>query len=427
MIKKICIPIVCVMMIVLLSSCHISSFDTDTLLTPPQMNEVNSEIQDSIQRTIGGNYELRYPKSGNYQTAITSVDLTGDGVSESMCFYTSGNDRKVSFIILEKISDKWTAIGIAESQATDIDRVAFADLDGDSIMEIVVGWQYTSGEERAIEIFKFGTDTEMESVHTGMYNNFVVFNDSVVVISRNTTGKTASATLIGKKGRSISILNTVSLNTYITGFISVQSETANNIKSVYIDEQLESLMYATEVLTINENGEFTVTSSTLSDQTMRTRAYICTDIDDDGSLDIPVERALPEYKRGDITENLVYVDWYSYSGGLIEYITSAYTSTNESFFIELPEEWIDNITIQRDEKADRSTHFYMIDGENYIPMFSVRVFSQQEFTDNVKSTGWFEIATVNENVYTFRADSSNLPDKFTVDTEKITEIFHLIS
>lgn len=413
---------------VFLSSCKMSGLDSDTLLSPPQMNAADREILRAIE-SVSSSYKLVYPKTGSYQTAIISADITGDGQSEAVCFYLDGNNKTVSFIILESINGAWNIKGKGDSRASAVERVNFCDLNGDGIKETVIGWQFQSGEEKAIEIFGFSTDTAMQSLYTGMYNNFIAFEDSVVVISRNTGGKTASASLIGRSGNTVSILNTVSLNNSITSFISVQSsQLTDSRRTIYIDEQLESLMYTTEVLTLEPQGELSRSSDAVNAQTIRTRAYRCTDVNGDKRLDVPVEKSFPEYERGKVSENLSYVEWYDYDGSSINLLTTAYTSINEQFMIELPAEWIGNITLQRASDTERSVHFYHIEeGGKLVPMFSVRVFSQQEYSDTVQSLGWKTIATSNENVYTFRSDDSELPEQFITDINRITALFKLLS
>lgn len=413
---------------VMLNSCKFSGLDSDTLLTPPQMNAADREILRVLE-SVTSSYKLIYPKTGGYQTAITSADIMSDDKNEAVCFYLDGNNNTVSFIILESIDNVWTIRGKYDSRASGVERVNFCDLNGDGVKEIVIGWQFLSGEEKALEILGFGPDTAMQSLYTGMYNNFIAFDDCVVVVSRNTTGKTASASLIGRLNNSVSILNTVSLNNSITGFISVQSgQLPDSRRAIYIDEQLESLMYTTEVLIIEPQGELSRSFGTINTQSIRTRAYRCMDINGDKRLDIPVEKTFPEYVRNDDAENLTYVEWYDYDGSSINLITTAYTSINEQFMIKLPDEWIGNITIQRTSDTERSVQFYYIQQNGQlIPMFSVRVFSQQEYTDSIRNIGWDVIATSNENVYTFYSDQSELPEQYVTDITRITDLFNLLS
>lgn len=416
----------------MLSSCSFTIFSTDNLLASPLMNPSNQAIQKSISDAVGGSFELVYPQNGSYQTPIISVDITGNGNNESVCFYTTGNDGLVSFIILENQNGKWNAIGIKKSQATGVERVSFCDVNCDGIKETVIGWQYLAGQENGIEIFSIGADTEMKSEYTGLYNDFLDFKESVVVISRNTTGETASASLIGMGDEKIEVLSTVSLNNSIAGFIKIQTGTVkmsdrSTYELIFIDEQLESHTYITELLILNTGDQKRLDVINLSGQTARTRAYTCTDVNDDGVMDIPTEKTLKTYVRNGSEERLSYVDWYSYTDGELVYIKSAYTSVNEPFYIELPDKWLGNITIERNPDSERLIHFYMLSEEQKIPMFSFRIFSQQEYSDEKQREGWMELKSANENVYTYRSDNSELPEAFLTDAESMAERLTLLS
>lgn len=416
----------------LLSSCSFTSFDTNTLLTAPLMNPGDQEIQKCISDTIGSSFELVYPKSGSYQMPIIAADITGNGENESVCFYTTGTDKLVSFIILEKQNGKWKAIGIKKSQATGVEKVSFCDLNSDGTKEVVIGWQYLAGEENGIEVFSIGVDTEMKTEYTGLYNDFLSFKDSLVVISRNTTGATASATLLGKNNNRIEILNTVSLNPSIVSFLKIQSSSVknnngDNAELIFIDEQLESHTYITELLILSKGSPNKLDVINLSTQTSRIRSYTCIDVNDDGVMDIPIEKLLSPYTRNGTEERLSYVDWHSYSGGELKYIKSAYTSVNEPFYIELPQSWLEKITIERNPDSERIIHFYKLNGEQKLPMFSFRIFSQQEYSDSKQSEGWQSIGSANENVYAYRFDGYEFADEFLTTADQISKGLKILS
>lgn len=421
---KLCACVLAVLL--LLSSCSISRFDTDSMLVPPQMNAVNQQIKKALSSEIGSAYELVYPKSGDYQNAIIAIDLNGNGVNEAICFYNSGQDKKIGFMILENQNDRWVAKTKISSDSKAIDRVDFFDYDGDGTKEIIMGWQYLQSDEKALEIYNYN-DSDVKSIFTGLYTNFIVFKNSVITISRNTTGKTSTASLVGKRGKIVDILGTASLNSSITAITQVQSSKISNEYSVvYIDEQLENSLFTTEILTINSSGDLSNISTRISSLTTRNTAINCTDINGNGIYDIPVEKAFPSYKNGDKTENLYYYEWYGI-GKTTEpqLILNAYSSANEKFLITLPNEWIGSITVQKDSANDREIHFYMIGDEGNLPMFSFRVFSQQEFSDQIRSLGWYSVAEANENVYAFKPRLI-AEEKFRVDLERFTQLFTLL-
>ena len=78
--------------------------------------------------------------------------------------------------------------------------------------EIVIGWQYLQGDEKALEVYNYGDSAKIESLYTGMYSNIIVFDKTLATLSRNTTGKTATATLVGKQGKTVGVMGTASLN-----------------------------------------------------------------------------------------------------------------------------------------------------------------------------------------------------------------------
>ncbi len=415
-------------LILSLCSCSALKFDNDTLLAPPQMNAADREILKTLDG-LSSSYKLVYPSSGSYQTAVTTVDITGDDNNEAVCFYTESGSGTVSFAILKNSDSKWNVIGRGGSKATAVDRVSFCDLDGNGIKEIIIGWKFLSGEENAIEVFGLGNTDEAKSLYTGMYNSFLTFDDCVVIISRNTaSGQTASVSVLGSSNNAVSVIGTVSLSNSISSFIKVQSgQLSDSRRTVYIDEQLENLSYTTEVLTIGAKGELSSSPDELKAQSTRVRAYTCTDVNGDGRPDIPVERPFPSYMRNNVSENLAYVEWYDYDGNEMKLISNAYTSINEQYLIKLPAEWIGKITAQRDADTERLIHFFYT-GDGTQPMFSMRVFSQQEFSESASSLGWKMIADSNENVYAFRNDTQgNIPAAFKTDENRMAELFKLIS
>ena len=105
--RKNLIAAVLLSLALMLASCETMGLDSDRLLTPPQMNAADREILRAID-SVSSSYKLIYPKSGTYQTAVTSADMTGDGLNEAICFYLDGNNKTVSVIVLESIDGSWT-------------------------------------------------------------------------------------------------------------------------------------------------------------------------------------------------------------------------------------------------------------------------------------------------------------------------------
>lgn len=427
--KKIKLLIALISMLVILSSCTISNFDTNSLLTPPQMNAANEQIQNALAAVVGENFSLVYPKSGSFQNAVITVDITGDGQKEALCFYSTAGDKNVSFTILKHSNNKWQSYGVSQSQsATGVDCVNFFDYNGDGQKEIIIGWQYLLGEEKALEIFEILGDGQINSVYTGLYTAIAVFEKNIVSLSRNATVNTTTATLIGNGATGVSVIGTAVLNNAVSAITSVQSaKISDDLNAVFVDEQLESGLFVSELLTVSKLGDISNASVLAGALTTRNLPITCTDVNGDGVPDIPVEKLFPSYENAGKVETLSYIDWYDVNSVEPKLIMSAYTSANEKIIIQLDNSWQGQITVKKDAATDRQIHFYMLSDEGDVPMFTFRVFSQQEFSEDLKSLGWAVIEKSNENVYAFKQYTSELADNFKVDTARFTNMFKLIS
>jgi len=427
--KKIKLFIALISLLVLLSSCTISNFDTNALLSPPQMNAANEQIQKALASAVGEGFSLVYPKSGVYQNAVVTYDITGDGQKEALCFYTTDSDKNVSFTILKKDENKWKSYGMSQSQsATGIDCVNFFDYNDDGHKEIVIGWQYLLGDEKALEIFTISGEGQITSAFTGLYTALAVFEENIITLSRNATANTATASIIGLGSTGVSVTGTAALNNSVSAIVSVQTaKLGDGINAVFVDEQLESGLFVSELVTVSKLGDISNATALTGAITTRNSPITCTDVNGDSIPDIPVEKLFPSYENAGKVETLSYIDWYAVNENEPKLIMSAYTSVNEKFIIELDSSWQGHITVQKDAATDRQIHFYMQGDESNIPMFTVRVFSQQEFSEDLKSLGWSAIEKSNENVYAFRQYTSELPDTFKVDTARFANMFKLIS
>ena len=410
-----------------LSSCSGAQFDTDTLLTPPQMNPSNQQIHNALTKAVGGVYQLIYPSAGDYQDSITSVDINGDGSAEALCFYTAGNDKNIIFSVLEQKDGNWKVGGKIKGKAeANVHSISFFDLDKSGAKVVAVTWQALKGEEQTLELFTFA-DSKLVSAHKKAYTNIVVLDNALVTISRDDTGN-AVAEIIGKQDGTVKVISTSKLNNAVVNIASIKkSYVGNNNHLILVDEQLDNSQYTTEVLSVNAKNEMSNITADMELVTTRNSKIFCYDVDGDGMIDVPVEKQF-ENKFGDKSVKLYYTEWYGLKDKKVQHIMNAYTSENERFLLRLPELWKGTVSAKKDKAADRQIQFYNISGITPVPMFSIRVFTQQEFADEEKARGWTELYTNNDSVYTFKIhDSKSLASEYVVDKDILTEMFMIMN
>ena len=75
-----------VLALLLLNGCASGGFDNSNLLRPPKTSGDKAKIQEIIGQKAGGEYILKYPRSGSYRSAVIYEDLDGDKISEAIVF-----------------------------------------------------------------------------------------------------------------------------------------------------------------------------------------------------------------------------------------------------------------------------------------------------------------------------------------------------
>lgn len=394
----------------LLSGCSIGG-DMATMLTPPAMSVGREALTQSIKAAIGEGYELVYPQAGSYRTGIISVDLNGDEQTEAVCFYRPNKSGKLSFLAMESVGESWQLLGKAESEAASVGRVNFGDLDGDGLSEIVVGWQYLTDTDGSYDVYTL-TEGKAVSRHTGLYTRFVIMEgrpDALLVMSRNSSTKSVTASLIGKSGSGIGLVNTVAMYGKATDYLAIEpAKTADGKPAVYIDEQLESGQVLTEVLAIDTQGQLTNELLAQPDvTTLRYTAVTCRDVDGDKVPEIPTEEALPSYFRDGVEENLYLIHWNLFDGKTLKRDRQAFVDMTERFMVELPAEWYGKVTVERSEGVNRSFEFKTVEGES---LFTVRIYGLTEYDDELGKAGWLKLYGDSDHVYTVYCHEGNSLD-----------------
>ncbi len=407
----------------LLSGCSIGG-DMATMLTPPAMSVGREALTQSIKAAIGEGYELVYPQAGSYRTGIVSVDLNGDGQTEAVCFYRPNKSGKLSFLAMENRGEVWQLMGKAESEAASVGRVSFGDLDGDGLSEIVVGWQYLTDTDGSYEVYTLKNGKAV-SQHTGLYTRFVIMEgqpDGLLVMSRNSSTKSVTASLVGKVGEEIGLVNTVAMYGKATDYLAIESaRTADGKPAVYIDEQLENGQVFTEVLVIDAQGQLTNELLAQPDvTTLRYTAVTCRDVDGDSVPEIPTEEPLPAYLRDGVEENLYMIRWNAFDGKTMRQVGQSFVDTTERFLVDLPDEWYGKVTVERSEDVNRSFDFKTTGGE---ALFTVRIYGLTEYDDELGKAGWLKLYGDSDHVYTVYCHEGN---SFGINYQRVYGLFSAI-
>ena len=406
----------------LMTGCSLGG-EVSNLLTPPTLSVGREALTKAIKASIGDSYELVYPQAGSYRTGIISVDLTGDEQVEAVCFYKSGG--KLRFLVMEQKGESWNLLAKATSEAASVGRVAFGDMDGDGLSEIVVGWQYLTDTDGSYDVYTL-RDGEAVSLHAGLYTRFVMMGSipsKLFVMSRNSSTKSVTASLVGLEAGKIGLINTVAMFGRASDYLAITpAKTVDDLDAVYVDGLLENGQLLTEVLTINEQGKLANELLTqLEISTLRYTSVTCRDVNKDAIPEIPIEEALPSYLRNGEPENLYLIHWNAFNGKTLSPVSHSFIDMNEQFSLDYPDDWYGKVTVERSETGNRSFVFKTMEGE---ALFTIRVYGISEYSDKLGNTGWRRLHEDSDHVYTVFCEPNN---SMKINYQRVYGLFDVIS
>jgi hypothetical protein len=141
-----------------------------SIIKPPVSATVSSktseDIIDIVNKFIPQSSRLINPEQPQGAKGVQLSDINSDGKDEIIALYkVNGEDGQLGLIILQRDKkDNWNKIYDYKSEGYAVDILKFADITGDGLEEIIVGWKIGSNasglsilsmqEGKVNEIFK---------------------------------------------------------------------------------------------------------------------------------------------------------------------------------------------------------------------------------------------------------------------------------
>lgn len=408
--KKYAIAVILVSLIALLGFAFISTNfrPIDSLIRPPQAEGENYSIQLAFKEAVGDDCLLKQPVSGNYRSAYTFIDLTGDKENEVIVFYSKSNDLGiVRMNVLDKTDGEWKSIADFQSVHNDIQEIDFADLNGDGTKEIIVGWTvFGESYSKLITVYHIGGEEGnivIEPVYGDYYSMFIISDidcdgyDDILSLKYATAGNTAeyTATLLSYDKNGISERGSFVLDNSISSVAAVNFDflESENIKRIFVDGYKIDGGMTTECFlwkeTENNFDRYTVAGTTVGALSSRTSSVLCRDINSDGIIEVPTEEFLPNISDTDnaavstVRNNYLgqsLINWVDVSEDTAEAVESHIIMSQYGYNFKFSEKWLGNVSVINDPQKGVLT-FWSVDMQNGIPVRDRKLFSIMTLTD----------------------------------------------
>jgi len=352
----------------------------DELYCVPRASERFLQLQEKIDEEIAAGAVYAPPESGYNRQSVQLQDLDGDGKGEAIAFFKVSGEKPLKIYVFREVNGEFERSIVIEGGGTAFDSVVYVDMDKDGVRELVVGWQmgtavktlsmYAIREQQPVEltstVYSEYTVTDLDSDgdyevftlrfaepdHGGSAEVYNLMNDGEIVTASARLSKEASAVQRIMSGKLTDSTPAIFVDSVYTG--------GNVITDVFMMKDAHSLSN----LTLKPN-------SNASTGTIRGSSIYCSDINEDGIMDVPIPRQLHRQ-----TETIYYsIDWYSYEkSGLPKLTMTTYHNYFDGWYLVIPSDWVGNVSVRREDSAA---------GERTI------VFSR--ITEKEKSRGVFEV------------------------------------
>ena len=415
--------------VLILSGCFGRS--ADDLYSLPQAPDEYIQLQSKINEVLAAGAEYAAPVSGSNRRAVQLKDLDGDGIEEAIAFFRTTGERPLKIYIFVNIDDSYEVAAIIDGDGTAIESIDYIEMDGDGIKEVVVGMQI-SPSIKLLSVYSI-RDFQISSLISADYTEYTVFDmnsdskDELMILRHTASDLSGEVEMISLMNdgeiasSSAKMSNGVeSISRVKTGRLSDGNPTLL-VESVYYGNSI-----VTDVFTYWNSSIRNITmeaSTGISGDTVRTYNVYCTDINDDGVIDVPFPKQL--YAQSETVYYLL--EWHSFdSRGIRSLVMATYHNYSDGWYIVLPSSWRSSLTVRREDivAGERAVVFSTVSGRNndIDDMFVIYTLSGDNKEERAKLDDRFILISDRDKIYAAKI----LNESGSVDSLRLRESFKLI-
>lgn len=418
----------------------------ESLYALPILPEEYSALQTTIQATmdeLGAEYAtINY---GANTSTVQLLDLDGDGAQETAAVFlrVAAEEKPLRVCLFLKGSDgTYQRAYMVGGDGTSINSVAYEDLTGNGVRELIVSWQM-SAKVHILSAYQLTSAGASELMNT-TYNDSYLITDleagggkELLVFQQNSTGEGISqAEYYRYQDGVMAMASTAQLSNIIQDVTSaVNGALTDGTRCVYATSAIESGVL-TDILYLDENGLHNATrdpESGVSSATIRTYTDVgATDINGDGVLEIPLPVQAPNLDPA-LPPSYYVIYWRQFDrNGSAAVSCATYHSTSDGWYLMLPDSWSGNITVGRDDslsgRGERSVVFYYWpypDSSEPEPFLTIYRLTGNNRETRAKLSGRFTLYSDSSTIYAASLDETVWDCGVTA--EELAQRFHLIT
>ena len=422
-VKKFAVILLVVWIAISLCGCTAIGIDVESQLRPPKNNGEQELLQNALDSYVLQNkmnkYSLKYPSEGKYLSSFILLDevnvpvyiapeklqsassWSDEAAHFCVAFYQPSIDgAKAHIHLLQHIDGNWVSVADVEGRGDTIAQVDFADIDGDSFPELLVGWNLYNTKDKILYVYSIKGMLSVIST-TEMYTSMQVTDltgegaDDILLLSVDPFDNTLTSRLIAYREDQLTTIGDAIVDTDIlTLGECISAIFSEDLRGVFLDVYKDPDTTVTELILWEDVflwTPFYSASSQMNAMTARPFSLSCRDVDGDGVMEWPV---LTDLLMGeDVTSDDVCwkTSWYYYdptsSSTALDFNSVA--NMNDGYLLRVSDAFPENFTITY-HPGERVLEFLTTTEEEKIPFLKIQTTTSGKKSDLMDGFTYFD-------------------------------------
>ncbi len=366
--------ILAVLLSLCLSGCFAES--GDGLYRLPKAPDDYIDLQSCIDVLLADGAQYAGPVSGSNRQAVQLVDLNGDSVQEALAFMTVSGEKPLRVYLLSKdMEGQFAQAAEISGDGAAFDCVEYADVDGDGVLEIILGFQMSDQVLQYVAVYDVSDGFSLSLLTAGSYMEYKTSDldgdgsVEMLLFKLDSAETAGTADFYDYRDGEFKLINTASLSLGMESIKRIKSSSyiEGGIPAVFVSGTYQSTGLITDVFAVRNKELVNVAIPEGAEVSLQaTRSYIIypTDADSDGVVELP--RPVQMHVMQGTSETYYTISWYSQTidGQFIKKLTT-YHNYSESWYFKIPEQWEGNISVSRTDSSEgKALTFYRYNGED---------------------------------------------------------------
>lgn len=391
----------------LLSGCTSLSLNDPDILALPKAGGNRAQIQSMIEKDAKGSYTLIYPETGEYKSGIIRHDLNNGEEVVALYCAADGSPRMLTAV---KQDDNYTLYGSTDLYSANVHKLSFADIDSDGTEEIIISFDFGK-EQDSLQAYLF--DDKLSSLTVAeSFTDYAVgdFDDNAsadILLMKPAKGKTAAkASLLTYSDGGFSEKSSCDVDSDVLSYVNLRfGSISEDINGAIADGVLENGDYTTQLIYYDLAAHMLVNPLFLNNsysQSVRSSTVRCTDINDDGIVEIPMCNLSEHTKDEDVETVCNLVHWCNYDpeSMALSYTQHGILCDKLGFMLKFDAGALSSLTARY--TSDNAVTLYMLSYKGSEPIIGKELLTVKRYSKNsFDSSLTAEAKLIDTTAYTY--------------------------